>query len=386
MSAEASCASNDTVIPASASTDDERAGVAVVHHYPLATAGGETAEVAEVAVEQGSTMETSAEEDLSMDDDFRPDDASSYSDYDDQSDASSFLSSLLSSAEDYYWENGRRYHAQGGGRYLLPNDETELDREDMKHHMWMLVTSGRLHLSPIARDPQKILDLGTGTGIWAMQMADLYPSAEVVGTDISPVQPKWVPPNLQFEVDDLEEEWLYKPNSFDLVNVRFMFLAIKDYPAMLEQAYKALKPGGYIEMAELDLNPTPDPEAPYAQKIFEWFKMQDVAIARAGFDMRVAHKFKSMVRDAGFQDVEEHVFEVPWGTWPSEKRQKAIGFWHLEQLKQGLHGIAMASLTRAGWTVSEVEVYLSGLRKEMNDKNYRVLDHGYVVYGRKPLH
>ncbi|KAK5016777.1 hypothetical protein LTR16_003075 [Cryomyces antarcticus] len=104
--------------------------------------------------------------------------------------------------------------------------------------MWMLVTSGRLHLSPIAQDPQKILDLGTGTGIWAMQMADLYPSAEVIGTDISPVQPKWVPPNLQFEVDDLEEEWLYKPNSFDFIHVRFMFLAIKDYPAMLEQAYK----------------------------------------------------------------------------------------------------------------------------------------------------
>ncbi|KAK5138956.1 hypothetical protein LTR04_004035, partial [Oleoguttula sp. CCFEE 6159] len=108
-----------------------------------------------------------------------------------------------------------------------------------------------------------------------------------------------------------------------------MFLAIKDYPAMLEQAYKALKPGGYIEMAELDLNPTSDPEAPDAEKIFEWFKMQDAAIARAGFDMRVAHKFRSMVLDAGFQDVEEHVFEVPWGTWPSEKRQKAIGFWHL---------------------------------------------------------
>lgn len=47
-----------------------------------------------------------------------------------------------------------------------------------------------------------------------------------------------VPPNLVFEFDDLELEWLYKPGTYDLINVRFMFLAIKDYPAMLAQAYR----------------------------------------------------------------------------------------------------------------------------------------------------
>lgn len=47
-----------------------------------------------------------------------------------------------------------------------------------------------------------------------------------------------VPPNLTFEYDDLELEWLYKPGTYDLINVRFMFLAIKDYPAMLAQAYR----------------------------------------------------------------------------------------------------------------------------------------------------
>jgi hypothetical protein len=47
-----------------------------------------------------------------------------------------------------------------------------------------------------------------------------------------------VPPNLAFEVDDLEAEWLFRAGTYDLINVRFMFLAIKDYPAMLAQAYK----------------------------------------------------------------------------------------------------------------------------------------------------
>jgi methylase of polypeptide subunit release factors len=44
-------------------------------------------------------------------------------------------------------------------------------------------------------DPEKILDIGTGTGIWAIEMADMFPNAEVIGTDLSPIQPDWIPSN-----------------------------------------------------------------------------------------------------------------------------------------------------------------------------------------------
>lgn len=251
-----------------------------------------------------------------------------FSDY--GSSASSFYSSLRSEAEDYYWENGRRYHEHNARRYLLPNDDIELDREDMKHHMWMLVQEGKLHLAPINPNPQKILDLGTGSGIWAMQVADQYPSAEVIGTDISPVQPKWVPPNLQYEVDDLEQEWLFRDDCFDLIHVRFMFLSIKDWPGMLRQAMRVLKPGGYIELSELDLRPVKVQDgSPEPATITQWFKLQGGAINHRGFDMQIAHKFKGLLEQAGFEAVVEEVRDVPWGTWPSDKRLKSIGFWHV---------------------------------------------------------
>jgi hypothetical protein len=81
--------------------------------------------------------------------------------------ASSSSTSVSSSVRDYVFENNRRYHKYQEGRYLLPNDEPEQEREDMKHAMIVSVCDGQLHLAPVS-DPQRILDIGTGTGIWAI--------------------------------------------------------------------------------------------------------------------------------------------------------------------------------------------------------------------------
>jgi predicted O-methyltransferase YrrM len=49
--------------------------------------------------------------------------------------------------------------------YAFPNDEQELERLDMQHAMMTLLINNKLFWSPIAPDPHKILDLGTGTGV-----------------------------------------------------------------------------------------------------------------------------------------------------------------------------------------------------------------------------
>jgi hypothetical protein len=143
----------------------------------------------------------------------------------------------LGSVCQYIEENGRTYHSFRKGRYMFPNDEPELDRLDIQHHLFFLTFGCKLFISPITQT-KRVLDAGTGTGIWAMQFADKYPEAEVFGIDLSPIQPKFVPPNLTFIIDDLEEDYWTCGANFDFIYSRMMTASFRDWPRFLASSFR----------------------------------------------------------------------------------------------------------------------------------------------------
>ncbi|KAM6505944.1 hypothetical protein FSOLCH5_014121 [Fusarium solani] len=153
--------------------------------------------------------------------------------------AFSEIASLASSIVKYRVENGRTYHAYKAGSYILPNDDQENDRLDQQHHLALLTLNGQLFISPVGKDKKmkRVLDVGCGTGIWSMDFADEHPEAEVLGVDLSPIQPTFVPPNVSFFVDDVEEEWTYA-SPFDFIYLRAMTGSIRNWPKFFIQAYQ----------------------------------------------------------------------------------------------------------------------------------------------------
>lgn len=83
--------------------------------------------------------------------------------------------------------------------------------------------------------------------------ADANPQSQVIGVDVSPIQPRWVPPNVEFEVDDITQEWTWQAGNFDFIYIRGLIGSIKDWKKLYREAYKCCKPGGWIESCELDL-------------------------------------------------------------------------------------------------------------------------------------
>lgn len=243
-------------------------------------------------------------------------------------DLTTMSESVRSSIYDFVYENGRRYHASRGSDYLLPNDETEQGRLDISHHIYLLALQGRLYTSPIdTKSPLRVLDIGTGTGIWAIDLADELPNAEIVGTDISPIQPAWIPPNCQFYIEDAEGEWSFE-EPFDFVHGRVLCGGIADWPTFYARAFQNIKPGGWMEMQEHECDIRSDDDTiNQAHAIRDWVQKVDQASTMIGKRLNVAHTHRQHMIDAGFIDVHEDIHKLPIGTWPKDKRLKEIGRW-----------------------------------------------------------
>lgn len=69
---------------------------------------------------------------------------------------------------------------------------------------------------------------------------DAYPSAMVIGTDLSPIQPNFVPPNLKFELDDAQLESTYGENIFGFVHIRCLIGGINDWAKLYSEVFRCV--------------------------------------------------------------------------------------------------------------------------------------------------
>ncbi len=61
---------------------------------------------------------------------------------------------------------------------------------------------------------------------------------QVLGIDISPIQPEWLPPNCRFEINDMEQPWTWDENSFDFIFARDLIITVRDYPKLVDRIYR----------------------------------------------------------------------------------------------------------------------------------------------------
>ncbi|KAF2737254.1 S-adenosyl-L-methionine-dependent methyltransferase [Polyplosphaeria fusca] len=278
--------------------------------------------------------------------------------------------SVTDSVYDYRYENGRRYHAYSEGKYPVPNDEVEKDRLDLQHHAFRLTLDGNLYRAPIPKDVQNVLDVGTGTGIWGDSE---HPSAQVIGTDLSPIQPTDVPPNCSFLIDDFENDWIFR-EPFDYIHTRAMVAAVKNWPHFIQQLYANVKPGGWVELQEISFPPlSTDPSITAENSpLLRWSDLFHEAASRIGLDAQGPMKIGPILRQSGFVNITAKTYKWPIGRWAKGDKMKLLGRFCYEDLLDWLPSSSLGLFSRVlKWSRDEIEVFLSTVRKELKEEKHR---------------
>ncbi|OAL39817.1 hypothetical protein AYO20_00729 [Fonsecaea nubica] len=282
-------------------------------------------------------------------------------------DLSTYTRSLRSSIFQGVQENGRAYHRYKDGSYILPQDDLEQERLDLQHEIFLVAFHRKLFLAPIQRSMQEVLDLGTGTGIWAIGFADQHPESNVLGIDLSPIQPHAVPPNCKFEVDDFEARWTFK-KKFDFIHGRMLLTSCSDFPRLFRRAFDALQPGGWLEMQDLYMPLLCDDGTLEGTAYGEWNDRYLEACAGLRRDPSWTAKYKDWMVEAGFTNVRQEIFRWPVNPWAKNKTLKEIGLWNMLNMLDGLDGFTLRLWTTAfGMTVEEIQIFLVQVRKDLRN-------------------
>jgi ubiquinone/menaquinone biosynthesis C-methylase UbiE len=87
-------------------------------------------------------------------------------------------------------------------------------------------------------------------------MATEFPAAHFTGIDKVYLFPKCIyPENVSFQQMDVTDGLPFQDNTFDFVHLRLFVLAFNEtqWDETLKEIYRVTKPGGYVQLMEVDL-------------------------------------------------------------------------------------------------------------------------------------
>ncbi|KAL5585898.1 hypothetical protein FOBRF1_015768 [Fusarium oxysporum] len=276
----------------------------------------------------------------------------------DHDDAPSVLSqeiestaSLTDSIRDFRSIHGRTYGNSKTTEYWAPNDERQNE------------------------------------GLDITDFADQFPSAQVIGTDISPIQPSWIPPNCEFHIDDAQLDWTWPTDHFDYLHIRDLYGSIDDWSALYAKAFRHLKPGGWFEDLELDIRAHSDVVTDPQHIYHRWNAVFQEAGEKMGktFKIAIGSRMRDLMDEAGFVDVSERKFRLPMSAWASDPKLKEIGSFVQMFVDGGLEGFGLYLLTQVmGWQYDKCQVFIAEMRQALRNKKLNPYYEVTLVYGRKP--
>jgi SAM-dependent methyltransferase len=271
---------------------------------------------------------------------------------------------------------GRRFLR--GVPYVLPNDMGEVNRLDFQHYMMRYALRGN-YAAPIGRNLESILDVGCGTGRWAIEMARMFPRAAVAGVDITPPTldggqpgPEARPENVTFVAGNVLERLPVSDGAVAFTHQRYMIGAIPldAWRHAISELVRVTQPGGWVEVVEADTSKNGGPALRQADA---WVA---AVLARRNLDIHLARNLETWLKDAGLVHITARQADLPLGAYGGRVGSlvETDYFAAIDAMRAPVVALGMAS----------EEDYLNTVRAAREEvRRERCLFPIYIVYGQR---
>jgi SAM-dependent methyltransferase len=258
-------------------------------------------------------------------------------------------------------------------QYILPRHPAEIDRLDIQHYAFGAVLRANF-LAPVDR-PDRVLDVGGGSGQWGFDLCQQFPDALVVGIDLVPGKPD-KPSGYAFVKGNLLQGLPFRRDQFDFVHQRYLWggVPLKSWPTVVRDLVRVTRPGGWVELTEGPCSA--ERMGPATERMYSLTR--ELAASR-GLDGRgvVVDSLDRYLRQAGLESVERREDALPIGPWGGE-----IGSLMLTDFRAWFTRVGEALQARAMLTAEEARDLIKAAQEEAEVG--RMAWPAAIAMGRKP--
>ncbi|KAI8799331.1 S-adenosyl-L-methionine-dependent methyltransferase [Cladochytrium replicatum] len=158
----------------------------------------------------------------------------------------------------------RTYHSSKASPYVIPADAQEGQRLNLQHHLLRQLFDGPNHGSGIPVEALerglKVLDVGCGSGIWLAEMNRDFPNGIYYGVDMETSDFAQIfqeisgKGRINLVEGNVLERLPFDDNTFDYIHQQMLVYAVPEarWPHVIAELARVLKPGGYIDLVEIN--------------------------------------------------------------------------------------------------------------------------------------
>ncbi|KAI8371069.1 S-adenosyl-L-methionine-dependent methyltransferase [Blakeslea trispora] len=280
----------------------------------------------------------------------------------------------------YQYKDGRRYHAQKDVAYLLPNDDDEVDRVHQQHWILRHAFQCNFHapVEEMLKEGINVLDSGCGPATWTFEIGENYPRSKIYGADASCVFPENVKPaNVEFAIGNIAKRIPHEDGMFHYIHQRLLFVGLTqdDWTNSLQEHFRVLKPGGYIELIEPGFKQL-FAAGPCLNLLMETLRK---STASRGIQFEIGEELEDRVQKAGFENVHVKKLEIPLN------HNGKIGELFWDDYRHAFMNLK-GKMTQASPEFEAEGAYEAHLNECAREaRRSKANSEWYVVYAQKPL-